>query len=50
MAYDGSYLDERKWVKLDYADTAKEAVDIAVSRIYKQEVPVCSVVSKVDNE
>jgi uncharacterized protein (TIGR00725 family) len=50
MAYDGSYLDERKWVKLDYADTAKEAVDIAVSRIYKQEVPVSSVVSKVDNE
>lgn len=33
MAYDGTYLDERKWVKLDYADTAKEAVDIVVSRV-----------------
>ncbi|WP_371381670.1 TIGR00725 family protein [Sporomusa aerivorans] len=32
VAYDGSYLDERKWVKLDYANTAKEAVAIAVSR------------------
>lgn len=32
-AYEGCYLDERKWTKLDYAQSAKEALDIAVSRI-----------------
>lgn len=35
MAYEGLYLDERKWVKLDYADTAKEAVDIAITQVQK---------------
>lgn len=33
MAYEGAYLDERKWVKLDYANTAKEALDIVLSRV-----------------
>ncbi len=33
MAYDGLYLDERKGVKLDYASTANEALDIVMSRI-----------------
>ena len=33
VAYDGMYLDERKWVKLDYADTAKEALDIVTNQI-----------------
>jgi uncharacterized protein (TIGR00725 family) len=33
MAYDGMYLDERKWVKLDYADTAEEALDIVTNQI-----------------
>lgn len=32
-AYEGCYLDERKWVKLDYAMSAKEALDIALRRI-----------------
>lgn len=35
MAYEGLYLDERKWVKLDYADTAKEAVDIVMSQLQR---------------
>lgn len=30
MAYEEMYLDERKWVKLEYAKTATEAVDIAM--------------------
>lgn len=44
MAYEGSYLDERKWVKLDYANTAKEALDIAISRIQesRQSPPICN--------
>ncbi len=33
IAYDGTYLDERKWVKLDYANTANEALDIVMNRI-----------------
>ena len=37
MAYDGMYLDERKWVKLDYADTAKEALDIVTNQIQAAE-------------
>ncbi len=32
IAYEQAYLDERKSVQLDYAQTAKEAVDIAISR------------------
>lgn len=32
-AYEGCYLDERKWVKIDYAKSAKEALDLALSRI-----------------
>lgn len=32
-AYEECYLDERKWVKLDYAKNAQEAIDIAVRRI-----------------
>lgn len=35
-AYEGCYLDERKWVKIDYAATAKEALDIALSRLAKE--------------
>ncbi|MBP2634384.1 MAG: hypothetical protein H6Q72_291 [Firmicutes bacterium] len=33
ISYEGCYLDERKWVRLDYALTAKEAVDTALKRI-----------------
>lgn len=33
-AYEGSYLDERKTVTLDYAQTAREAVDIAIERVH----------------
>lgn len=33
MAYEEAYLDDRKSTKLDYAQTAKEALDIALSRI-----------------
>ena len=32
FAYEGSYLDTRKTVKLDYANTAKECLDIALKR------------------
>ncbi|WP_084577640.1 TIGR00725 family protein [Sporomusa malonica] len=50
MAYDGAYLDERKWVKLDYADTAKDALDIALSRIPAREVPIPRTEIKSDSE
>lgn len=33
MAFEEAYLDERKSTKLDYAQTVKEALDIALSRI-----------------
>ncbi|HEX3015208.1 MAG TPA: TIGR00725 family protein [Desulfobacteria bacterium] len=33
MAHEGTYLDERKNIKLDYAATAVEAVELAFSRI-----------------
>lgn len=33
IAYDESYLDERRNTKLDYAQTVKEALDIAMNRI-----------------
>ncbi|KUO79001.1 MAG: hypothetical protein APF81_16545 [Desulfosporosinus sp. BRH_c37] len=33
MAFEEAYLDERKSTKLDYAQTAKEALDIALSRV-----------------
>ena len=33
MAFEEVYLDERKSTKLDYAQTVKEALDIALSRI-----------------
>ncbi len=32
MAYDGVYLDARKTIKLDFADNAKKAVEMAVER------------------
>lgn len=35
MAYEEAYLDERKSTKLDYAQTVKEALDIALSRLKK---------------
>ncbi|SDI10598.1 TIGR00725 family protein [Desulfosporosinus hippei] len=35
MAFEEEYLDERKSIKLDYAQTVKEALDIALSRIEK---------------
>lgn len=35
MAYEETYLDERKSTKLDYAQTAQEALDIALQRIQK---------------
>lgn len=35
MAYEEAYLDERKSTKLDYAQTVKEALDIALSKIKK---------------
>lgn len=37
IAYEGSYLDERKWVKLNYANTAKEALDIIVDLVQKNQ-------------
>ncbi len=49
VAYEGCYLDERKWVKLDYATTAKEALDIALSRI-QQHQPVTRTENKSDSE
>lgn len=33
VAYDGLYLDTRRTVKLDYAGSAKEALDIIVARV-----------------
>ncbi len=33
MAYEEAYLDMRKNIKLDYAQTVKEALDIALARI-----------------
>lgn len=33
MAYEEAFLDERKTIKLDYAQTVQEALDIALSRI-----------------
>lgn len=33
VAYEEAYLDERKSIKLDYAQTAQEALNIALSRI-----------------
>lgn len=51
MAYDGSYLDERKWVKLDYANTAKEAIDIAISRVQeRRQAPQDAISSKENQE
>lgn len=35
IAYEEEYLDERKSIKLDYAQTVKEALDLALSRIKK---------------
>lgn len=35
IAYDGTYLDTRKSVKLDFAHSAKEALDIAIERVGK---------------
>jgi uncharacterized protein (TIGR00725 family) len=49
MAYDGCYLDERKWVKFDYAKTAEEALDLAMHRIQKQEMTKDSK-KDIDNE
>lgn len=37
MAFEEEYLDERKSIKLDYAQTVKEALDIALSRIKKDQ-------------
>lgn len=39
VAYEGAYLDERKWVKLDYATTAREALDIAMCRVRDERAP-----------
>lgn len=33
VAYDGTYLDTRRTVKLDFAHTAKEALDVALARV-----------------
>ncbi len=50
VAYDGTYLDERKWVKIDYANTAKEALDIVVSRVQEIDISTKRKVHKVDGE
>jgi uncharacterized protein (TIGR00725 family) len=50
VAYEGCYLDERKWVKLDYATTAKEAVDLALSRLQQQQTQTIGNQIKVDSE
>lgn len=42
VCYDGTYLDTRKSVKLDFAHTAEEALDIALSRVENASVmPKC---------
>ncbi|SFG72954.1 hypothetical protein SAMN05660649_02540 [Desulfotomaculum arcticum] len=38
IAYEGTYLDERKHVKLDYAHTPKEALDILMNRFNHNEM------------
>lgn len=50
MAYEGSYLDERKWVKLDYANSATEALDIAMSRICEGKGSIDGKKIKVDSQ
>lgn len=42
VSYDGSYLDTRKTVKIGYADTAKQALDVAMERVASQEVETTS--------
>lgn len=49
MAYDGEYLDERKWVKMDYASTAKEALDIVMERVQQQAI-VKEKIERVDGD
>ncbi|AET69009.1 TIGR00725 family protein [Desulfosporosinus orientis DSM 765] len=39
MAYEEAYLDDRKSTKLDYAQTVKEALDIAMIRVSKGNNP-----------
>lgn len=39
MAYEEAYLDIRKTIKLDYAQTVEEALDIALSRIEENSFP-----------
>lgn len=38
IAYDGIYLDERKWVKLNYANTAEEALNLVFCLIENNQV------------
>jgi len=50
MAHEGCYLDERKWVRLDYATTAKEALAIALKRVEEQTVQLTGAENKIDGE
>lgn len=50
VAYEGTYLDERKWVKIDYANTAKEALDIVVSRVREIDIAAKRKANSADGE
>ncbi|WP_425060436.1 hypothetical protein SCACP_11380 [Sporomusa carbonis] len=50
MAYEGTYLDERKWVKLDYANTANEALDIVMSRVQANQALANKTANLADGE
>ncbi|MDB5085813.1 MAG: hypothetical protein JWN30_2699 [Bacilli bacterium] len=39
FAYEGTYLDERRTIPLNYADSAKTALDIALNQIGEQPLP-----------
>lgn len=50
IAYDGTYLDERKWVKFDYANTANEAIDIIINRVKECQPLETEKIKLVDSE
>jgi len=50
MAYDGEYLDERKWVKIDYANTAKDALDIVMCKVQECQMMAKRKKDQVDGE
>ncbi|WP_425801378.1 TIGR00725 family protein [Desulfitobacterium sp. Sab5] len=40
VAYEEAYLDERRSIKIDYAQTVQEALNIALSRLDEQKEPL----------